>query len=213
MRIITTLVASTAAFAIAGASALAETKTYDITGFDSIKATQGVEVIVEVGSAYSITLETSGDVDKARVEQDGDTLILGRKSKGARFNLGRSARYQYTVTMPSIEAASSSAGAELEVSGISGDDVRLSASSGSELEAEGSCGSLRVRASSGAAVEASDLACDNVVADVSSGADIEVHASSSVDADASSGGSIVVHGNPGDRSTDKSSGGRVRFAK
>ncbi|MEM9837852.1 MAG: head GIN domain-containing protein [Pseudomonadota bacterium] len=206
------LSATVAAAALSTSIAVAETVTYDFTGFDSVKATSGVDVIVEVGDAFSITLETDGDVERARVEVKGDTLILGRKSqRGMVLNLGRGATYEYTVTMPELRGGGASAGADLEISGIEGGEVTLDASSGAGIEAEGTCSTLRAEASSGASVDAFDLECDDVRADVSSGADVNVTASDSVRADASSGGAVRVRGNPDDRRTDKSSGGSVRF--
>lgn len=196
---------------LAGA-AFAETKSFDVSGFSEVTATSGVDVAVEVGGSYSVTLETNGAIDEALVEVRGARLVLGRESPGGlRINLGRGARFAYTVTMPDISAAKSMAGADLAITGISGDSVALDASSGSDLEAEGSCTSLSADASSGADIRAFGLACANVRADVSSGADIEVTATGSLRADASSGGTIRVRGNPGDRNIDKSSGGSVRF--
>ncbi|NRA29452.1 MAG: DUF2807 domain-containing protein [Parvularculaceae bacterium] len=212
MNALQTLSALAVTTALSIATAHAETESYDLSGFDSVKASAGVNVVVEVGSSFSIELETEGDVDQAKVEVRGDTLYLSRQSRnGMRLNLGRSASYNFTVTMPSLSGASTSSGADMEVSGISGGDISLAASSGSDLVANGTCDTLTADASSGSDIKAFGLSCDNVEADVSSGADIEVTANSSLEADASSGGSVVVRGNPSERDIDRSSGGNVRF--
>ncbi|GGY36064.1 head GIN domain-containing protein [Parvularcula lutaonensis] len=206
----TALCAASAA-SILASTAYAETKSWDLTGFDGVKSTSGVDVIVEVGPDYSIELETEGDFDTARVEVKGDTLILGRESRGMRLNFGRSARFVYRVTLPELTHAGSSAGSDLRISGIDGGDIELSSSSGSDLEAEGSCDSLDADASSGADLMAFDLECADVRAEASSGSDIEVTATRSIKARASSGADITVRGKPERRDTKASSGGSVRF--
>lgn len=208
MKPIRPLLAATALTALTISPALAESRSYDFTGFDSIRSTSGVDVIVKVGSGYSIELETNGDPEAALVEMNGDTLVLGRqKTRGMSF--GRGARYEFRVTMPDFEAGRATSGSDLFISGISGGDIELSSSSGSDLEAEGTCGSLDADASSGSDIRAFDLSCSDVTAEASSGADVEVTATQSIRARASSGADVRVQGNPESRETSKSSGGSV----
>lgn len=204
------LIGATALTAAMVSPAFAETETYNLTGFDSVRSSSGVTVIVEVGPAYSIELETSGDIETAYVQLEGDTLVLGRERRGG-INFGRSARFTYTVTMPVFESGRSSSGSDLIISGISGGDIDLRSSSGSDLEAEGTCDSLDARASSGSDIRAFGLTCSDVRAEASSGADIEVTATNSIEARATSGADVDVRGNPERRDTSKSSGGGVRI--
>lgn len=204
------LSAATAA-ALATATAYAETKDFDADGFDSIRSTAGVDVIVEVGSDFSVTLETEGDMESAYVEVEGETLVLGRKGRKG-MSWGRSGQFTYTVTMPDFVAGDATAGSDLMISGISGGDIELSTSAGSDLEAEGTCDTLEASASSGSDLRAFDLECTDVTASASSGADIEVFATDSIDARASSGADVTVRGNPTRKNTKKSSGGSVRVS-
>jgi hypothetical protein len=206
---IAALAASSTALLLAS-TALAETKTYDLSGFSGVHSYAGVEVEVEVGPEYSVTLETRGDADEASVEVDGDVLKLGRESRrGMNFSFGRGQSFVFTVTMPAFESGKASSGSDLRIEGINGGRVELEASSGGDLEAEGSCSSLTAEASSGSDVRAFDLECDDVKARASSGGEVEVYARQSIDAKASSGGDVDVRGNPDRRNTSESSGGDV----
>jgi hypothetical protein len=104
-----------------------------------------------------------------------------------------------TISVPALTAANADSGADVEVSGMSGDAVTLNASSGarinaraatgasydlnassgSNLSVEGTCGQARVVVSSGAAVRADRLLFIDVDANASSGADADVHAGGS----------------------------------
>jgi hypothetical protein len=200
---------SAAAMITALGAAAAETKTYDLKGFDGVSASAGVEVEVEVGGDYAVTLETSGDVDAAVVRVDGDMLVLSRERMRG-ISLGSRGKMHFTVSMPSFEEGKSSSGADLSVSGIDGGNVTLGVSSGADLKAGGECDKLEAEASSGADLSAADLRCDSVEASASSGASVRVHADDSIKARASSGGSIRVGGDPDRRDTKTSSGGSVR---
>lgn len=213
MTVLRPLAAALALSAATAAPALAETRTWDLAGFTEVEATAGVEVIVEVGRDFSIALEASrsADLETALVEMRGDRLVLGRRRGGNGINIGRAPVFVYTVTLPSLEAARSTAGSEMDISGIAGGAIALSAAAGSDLVARGSCDTLEADASSGADIEAFELTCRDVEADASSGADIEVMATERIRARASSGADVLVRGNPERRDTRDSSGGNVRF--
>jgi hypothetical protein len=201
--------AGAASLAFAAGTAAAETKTYPVSGFDSISSSAGVFVEVSVGSDYSVTLETEGDTDEAVVRMDGDTLVLSReRSRGIR--LGSRDRLNFTVTMPAFEDGSASSGSELRVRGVEGGEIGLRASSGANLSIEGSCDDVEADASSGASLNAGDLVCDSGEASVSSGASVRVHTTERIKARASSGGSIRVGGDPDKVDSKTSSGGQVR---
>ncbi|NNU15592.1 hypothetical protein HK107_04570 [Parvularcula sp. ZS-1/3] len=209
MKTLSALGVSAAALLAVSSQASAEEVTFDETGFTKVVATAGVDVYVAVGSAFSVTMETKGDPDQARVSKSGDTLTLSREGwKG--MNLGRSAKLVYRVTMPSFEGGESKAGSDLFIEGISGGVIYLDSSAGSDIVASGTCDELDAEASSGSDIEAFDLVCKEVTARASSGADIEVTATGSVNAKASSGADVTVRGNPDKIDSRDSSGGSVR---
>ncbi|NNE58464.1 MAG: hypothetical protein HKN36_10170, partial [Hellea sp.] len=89
------LVASTL---IIGAAAIAQahetdedrgptiTRTFDLTGFDAVAISGVYDAEISVGEAFSIRLEgTEDDMQRARVELDGDTLELGKVKGKSRW--------------------------------------------------------------------------------------------------------------------------------
>ncbi|WP_084397611.1 head GIN domain-containing protein [Henriciella aquimarina] len=213
---------------LAALPALAETRTYDVSAFDGIDVSAGIEVIYETGVTQSVVVENSkGDFDDIIVEVDDGDLVLKRPRKIGWG--GRRTAYTVTVGAQALSEIEASSGSSVEGSGLSGEEtsidvssgaravitnistgeIDIEASSGSNVEASGTCNELEAEASSGASIDASSLQCTSLSADVSSGASIRAYASERIDADASSGGSVRVDGGATDVTIDKSSGGSV----
>ena len=235
MKLIATGAASAAVLLAATALApdadarAGDRKDYDITNFDSIEVSAGIEVLFTQDSAYTVEVESlDGGFDKIKLEKDGDTLVI--KRPGQRWNRGQQPRYKVYVTAPEltdVEATSASSfrasaidtsdldlevssAASIRIGALSADEVDADSSSAGSIEiAAGACSELSADASSGSSISAGDLACESVEADVSSGASITARASQDVVADASSGGSVTVLGGPESTEIDKSSGGSV----
>lgn len=222
------LAVSAVAFAIS-VPAIAETRDYDLSSFDKIDVSAGIEVNFQAGANQSVSVDNdNGKFDDIIVEVRGDTLVLKRPTRNwAKWN--RRERYRVTVNLPSLSEIDASSGSEVTGSGLSGEravisvssgaevnvtdiqagNIRLDASAGAELNASGTCRHVSADSSAGAEISARNLVCESGDADVSSGADIDIYTSNQVSADASSGGRVDVYGGPGDATVDKSSGGSV----
>ncbi|MCF6328853.1 MAG: DUF2807 domain-containing protein [Henriciella sp.] len=222
------LAASTAALVLA-APAMAETRNYDVSPFDGLEVSAGINVNFETGGTQSVLVENkTGDFDDIIVEVTGGKLVLKRPRK---IGWGKRPRYSVTVSAPRLNSVEASSGAEATGSGLSGEQVRietssgadaditeidavkvtLHSSSGSDLDASGTCDSVSAHSSSGSGLDAGELVCRLGEADASSGSDLTIYASEGVDADASSGASVNVLGAPTDADIEKSSGGSVRI--
>lgn len=204
---------------------------HDLTGFTKIVASDHVKVEVFSGSSFSVVSDVSGTAraSKLVIEQDGDTLMIGRKGRSSMILLGMADYYTVRVHLPSLQSltalrgveveasgifpsafqAKTSSGAAVDIDGLEAQSVVLSASSGSDLDVRGTCASLLVNASSGSDIDAEDFKCTDVEAKASSGADIEVHATGALVARASSGADIDVEGGPVDAKIQESSGGQI----
>lgn len=196
-----------AAALIAAGAASAEEKTWNLTGFEGVDASAGTHVMVKANPEFSV--RAVGDteaIDRLKVELDGKTLEIGRKS-GVQWGRGR--KVTVYVTLPAIKAVGVSSGAHIEASGVEGGPVALDASSGGHAEVSGKCDALAANVSSGGHLSASELKCRTASADASSGGHAEIYVSESVDAEASSGGHVEVTGSPKNVNVDKSSGGQV----
>lgn len=208
-----TLALLSALAAAAATPALAETRSYDLSGFTAVKASAGVEVDIAAGGGYSVQAEGSQkaleDLD-IRV-RDG-ALIIGRKP-GRGVNWGRSQRVTVNVALPQLDKLDVSSGVSATARGVQSQNVSIDASSGASARVSGSCGAVNVEASSGASLNASDLRCERANVKASSGASARVFASQALDANASSGASVHVAGGPQSTNINRSSGGSVTIAK
>lgn len=235
MRFSTVAGLTAALLAMGPASALAASKTFDVEPFTAIEITSGLDAVVTVGGTLSVVAESprQEELDELRIEVRNGRLRASTDGEDwglleFLFEAGNR-ETRITITVPELTAAEASAGSDVDVSGMSGDEVvlnassgadlnvtaasgtrfELNASSGSDLTVEGTCKSADVNASSGSDLDAERLLCEDVAVNASSGSGARVHASASVDAEASSGASVSVSGKPAEVEQEASSGGDI----
>lgn len=223
-------------------AALAQSRDFDLNGFERIDISTGIDARVRLGDSFSIVaqskdqraldnLEVSVDsgVLSARLDQNFIDFIIGGGVLGQLLTNGNAVSFD--ITLPTLTSVISSAGASVDVSGvtaaslelnawsgadISGSDITIGAliiktDSGGDVEVSGTADRVALDASGGGDIDAENLIAKTATAKASSGANLSVHATQSIKANASSGGDIDISGNPGDRTIDSSSGGDVRF--
>ena len=193
------------------------------SNFTGISTSQGFEVEVVTGEAFSIKVDADDNLMKYVVtEVDGKILRVGLENNVNVSNAHLKAR----ITAPSIETIRASSGATVTLKGVmkgeskvsldasSGGTIRAAvdapnvsaeASSGSQLFLSGRSQTLKFEASSSGSINAFELLSENEKVSASSGASVKVHASIKLDANASSGGNIKYRG--GASVTSNSSGG------
>lgn len=197
------------AIIFAPSAAWADTKAFDLKGFEGVSVSSGIDATVTVGPDFSILADGAPrDLERLKVEVRGDTLNIGRDWKRTRGM--RNGKVKFTVTLPQLDLLDVSSGASIEAKGVRADTFTIDASSGGFMRVEGTCERIVVDVSSGGNVEAEELVCRTAVVDASSGGAAEVFASEEVSGDASSGGSVRISGSPPRVSKDTSSGGSVR---
>ncbi|GAB4530408.1 MAG: hypothetical protein Kow00133_19130 [Amphiplicatus sp.] len=198
-----------AGLAFTAGAAFAESRTYDLSGFDAVSVSAGLDAEITVGGDYSVHAEgTEKGLERLDVIVKGGELVIRRKPRVG-FVWGRSESVVVYVTTPALTRLDVSSGADATATGVDSDSFVIDASSGAHVEVSGRCGALVADVSSGASIEADGLQCRRVTADASSGGSMRVHASEAVTADASSGGDIDVYGGPDNINIDESSGGDV----
>jgi hypothetical protein len=211
--------------------AAAASRTFDVEAFTAIEIGSGLDAVVTVGGAQSVTAESPN-------QEELDELILEVRDGKLRASIdwdifdlfdwmGGDRQTRITISVPALHDVSANSGSDVEVTGMTGDSLRLEASSGADLEAvgtngkavelnassgadlrvEGSCESAEVDASSGADLRAEQLICQNVDANASSGASADVHATAALTANVSSGANLSVYGKPAKVEDEVSSGG------
>ena len=189
----------------AAPAAAAETR--NLSGFDQISASAGMDVVVSAGEGFSV------NVDGARPERvvtrvEGRRLIV-EPVRSWGFQWGPGPRATVRITMPSVTGLDASSGAEITATGIAAESLSLEASSAGEIRVSGTCRTLQVDASSGAEVHAGDLHCAEGSIDASSGAEAAVWVDGELNVDASSGADINAKGSPTLGDISLSSGGSL----
>ena len=217
-------------------AALAESRSFEVPAFDQVSVSSGISATIEIGGSQSVTADAfnAAILERVQVEVRNSRLEVSLRWDALDwvFNFGADKGVVLHIAAPALNAADSSAGADVEVRGLAGDTLSLSASSGANtvaadvkggridlsassgayLKLTGTCEHLVAAASSGANIEAGGLACQDVNANASVGGHLAVRAGRSLDAHASVGGSILVSGNPATTTIDSSTGGSVSFA-
>jgi hypothetical protein len=158
--------------------ALAEGKTFDAGSFSNIKVNGVMDVVYTPASQVKVTVETpSGDFSDARIENDGDTLVVTRNSlkkknkflswgssidiskdgETVKINGKHKPRYTVHVSGPDLEGIQVSQSSTFKSSAIDSDDLDVSASSSAEIELAGTSGATRLSASSSGEIDAKGL--------------------------------------------------------
>lgn len=180
--------------------------------FDSVEASEGLDIIINQGTELSITVEADENLhDLILTDIKGNTLKVHCKS-----NIGRATSKKIFVSMPAVKKLESNSGADLWSMGVikaedlhlktsSGADIRLDveatdlvleSSSGSDIEVSGTATNIMAHASSGSDINAGQLQALNAKAEATSGADITVNSSEKIDIRTNSGGDVSYRGNP-----------------
>lgn len=218
-----------ALLAVPGA-AHAASRTFDVAPFTAIDISSGIKAVVTVGGDQSVVADSANQqyLDELKLEVRGDTLHAW--IDWDIFDIFEFDReVSITISVPALTEAEASAGADVDVTGMTGQSISLEASAGARLDVrgvaaerfdidasagatvdvDGTCGQSSVDSSAGAQVRADRLLCEEVDANASAGAGADVHASLSVRANASAGANIRVYGNPGQIDQETSAGGGV----
>lgn len=197
------------------------------TPFTKIKASAGVEVILEQGSPSEVEVEVDDNLMTYIVTRvENGTLIVNIDGN---INTMESAIVR--VKMKTIEGLESSSGASIKtINKLSGTSVALKTSSGSTIKAdleyekvscESSSGSeikvsgkalaLDTKSSSGSQINAKELASNEITAQSSSGSSTTVNPIVFLNAKASSGSAIDYVKEPKKIEKEETSGGSVSF--
>ncbi|WP_417496045.1 head GIN domain-containing protein [Maricaulis sp.] len=205
--VLTAIAAATLSASLAAAE---DVQQLDLTGFDSINAGGGYQLVVTVGETWSVNLEgDADDFDRLKAEVDGDELALRQRTR--LFQRSRGLDLTVRVTMPAVEALDFHRGIAGSVSGIAADALSVEVSTGAEVQLSGTCDRLDLDLSTGGVLRARDLVCQSVEIDSSTGGEARVFASERAEASASTGASVRIFGEPAQREARSSMGGVVRF--
>jgi len=212
----------------------ADTKSFELSGFDGISVTEGLHMQVTAGETFEVVAESedAGQLEILGLEVRRGILQAQMDDGLLSLNWTKGKQVTIRVTMPNLIHAegssganivadmmsgsalevAASGGASLQIDDIDGDTMSVDASSGAEINITGgTCRSLSIDASGGALLDMEKVACMDAEIDASTGAQASVHVDQSINADASSGARIRVYGAHEKVKVKSSSGGTVEF--
>lgn len=218
----TTILALAAAMGMtASTTAFAQSRDFDLTGFDRIDIATGLDAVVTLGDGFSVHAESRSQdaldnldvtindgVLTARLEQSFLDFIVSGGLVGMLLNNGNAVKF--TITVPALAGVDASSGADVALPGFKGEGLELSASSGADIAVtDAVLGSVVANASSGSDIALSGQA-QAIDADASSGADIDAEhlATVAATAHASSGAGVSVRASQSVKA-EASSGGDI----
>ena len=203
-------------------TAFAQSKDFDLAGFDRVDIATGLDARVTPGDRFSVRAQSRSQdaldsldiriddgVLRARIEQNFLDFIISGGLVGLLLNSGNAVTID--ITMPALTGVTASSGADVTVSGIHSERIDFDASSGANISAtDAVLGQVTLTSSSGSGIEISGTA-DALEADASSGADIDAEDLTVANAtvNASSGADVTLHATASVRA-DASSGGDIR---
>lgn len=216
----TAILALAATIGMTGAT-MAQSRDFDLTGFDRIDIATGLDAVVTIGDSFSVHAESrsqdaldklevavNGGVLSARIEQNFFDFIVNGGLVGLLLSDGQAV--QFTITVPALVGVEASSGADVDLPGFKGDRLELEASSGADITVtDATLGTVTANASSGSDITLSGEA-QAIEADASSGADINAEdlASAAATAQVSSGAGISLRASQSIRA-EASSGGDI----
>ncbi|RZM36827.1 MAG: DUF2807 domain-containing protein [Sphingomonas sp.] len=104
----------------AAASGSGTTRTFQVTDFDQIDLRGSDDVDVRVGTGFSVRAEgPSEQLDRLRIERDGETLDIGRKN-GTGFGWSKGAKVKVYVTLPRLTGANVSGSGNMAIDHVEG---------------------------------------------------------------------------------------------
>ncbi|MFD2727244.1 head GIN domain-containing protein [Hyunsoonleella rubra] len=202
------------------------TETRNVTeSFNSIKATEGLDVYITQGNSEKIIVEADENV-MGLIETEIKNGVLKIHTSE---NIGRATK-QVNVHFKDVTSLISTSGSDiystntisaesLSLRSTSGSDMKVSvdtqtlnceSTSGSNQKISGKTVKLTATATSGSDIKAGDLIAESSNVKATSGAGITVNTSKELIANANSGGDIRYYGNPKKVDANKNSAGSIR---
>jgi len=168
-----------------------ETKTYGNSGFDSISASSGVDIVLKQGPFAVSATAPSDRIDRIVIEQEGSLLKISQKPDMRWFSW--SEREIVTVAAPVWVSITATGGADIDVEGgVTGKDLSITTSGGADIKAaDFSLNSLTLKASGGADVDAKNFTLVSLTATTGGGADLNISGTcKTAEIEASGGGDV-----------------------
>ena len=201
-----------------------------VTDFNAIEISSGIDLYITQGSRVSIKIEAADDIQKTIFTKvhNGTLEIYAESDNILNWSLWSKKMKAY-VTVPTLTKLSASGGSdvysqgawkvnELKMNASGGSDIKFDfigskvdcvASGGSDLILGGKVSILAVSASGGSDIKSYELHAIKVTATATGGSDVQVNVSTELNASANGGSDIYYSGNPAKVSKNSSGGSDI----
>jgi len=168
------------------------TERRQVGSFSAVEAEGAVELEVTQGTPARLDLECDANLlPLVKTEVRRDTLHIGSQER-----LRPSKRLLVRVTTPTLKAIDCSGAAELTVTGVANDALRVGLSGAGSAKLTGRTGRLELTISGAGDVQATDLAAQHVVVAGTGATDAAVHATESLEVNLVGAGTVRYRGKP-----------------
>jgi hypothetical protein len=215
-------VIAAAAVALLASPALAEDRSFNLSGFDKVAVAGSDNVDIHHGSSFRVVATGPADeLDKLELVVERGELKIGRKRQWWRWN-GEDVKV--SVTMPTLHgvrisgsanvaadrgdgpafAMAISGSGDMKVAAVDAAKVALSISGSGDVTAAGRCTSVDVKISGSGNAMLAGLKCTNADVSVAGSGDVAAHASTAAMVRVAGSGDVRITG--GGRCTKKVAG-------
>lgn len=203
-----------AAMLTATAPALAETRTYQLEGFERIGLAGPHDMTVVTGKAFSVRAEGAlADLDRLEVKVEGGQLEIGKKRRWGGWG-GDDRKVRFTVTLPRLRGASLAGSGTMAVDRVGGADfsgevagsgvlnvaalearkVSFSLAGSGSATAAGSCDTADYNIAGSGSVRAPGLRCERLDVSIAGSGGVDAFARRSADVSIMGSGDVRIAG-------------------
>ncbi len=185
----------------------AKSESRNVSGFDEVELNGIGNLSIQQADSESLTIEAEEDVlSKIKTEVDNGRLIIGPEP-GTSINTTEPINYK--LTLKNLNALKVSGSGDVEVEGISTDELAVTINGTGDVEISGTADNQEIDISGSGDYRAQDLESKQVKIEVGGSGSAIVNVSDELDAEVSGSGSVEYVGNP-TINKDVSGVGKVR---
>jgi hypothetical protein len=173
-------------------SGTSKTEQRNVTGFSEIEAGGAVNLEVETGREFSVSVEADDNLlQYIKTEVSGNTLKIYSEGK-----ISPTAKLNVKISMPALEGLDVSGASDAKIMNVKADSLELKASGASEIDILGEANELKAEASGASEINAENLRVQSAVVDASGASSAIVSAIDKLEVEASGASKISYTGEP-----------------
>jgi hypothetical protein len=166
------------------------TEVRQVEPFTTVEIKNGIKLVLSIGQTTSVQVTAQQNL----VPLVSTTVSNGKLTAQTTQSVIASGPLTVTVVTPSLTALTTSAGAFVEATGLTGDSFELVSDTGSNVKLTGSTGALSITAREGTLLQLEGFAARDVNVNLQNGVTGTINASGTVTGNASNGVLLSVTG-------------------